>query len=125
MANKQNLRPFTSDQSREEAAKNGKKGGINSGVARREKANLKKLIQTWLESDSGVTDKNGEKLTGAEFMLKVAVKEMAKGNSKYWELLRDTSGQKPVEKVMVADVDSAVIDEIEREVLGDDEANDG
>lgn len=119
MANEQNLRPFTSDQSREEAVKNGKKGGINSGVARREKANLKKLIQTWLESDSGVTDKNGEKLTGAEFMLKVAIKEMAKGNSKYWELLRDTSGQKPVEKMMVAEVEQSVIDEVEKAVLGD------
>lgn len=35
MANEQNLRPFTSAQSREEAVKNGRVGGIASGRARR------------------------------------------------------------------------------------------
>ena len=33
--NEQNLTPFTSDQSHEEAVKNGRKGGIASGQARR------------------------------------------------------------------------------------------
>ncbi len=39
MANEQNLIPhqFTSEQSREEAAKNGRKGGVASGAARRAK----------------------------------------------------------------------------------------
>lgn len=37
MANEQNLIPFTSEQSREEAKKNGKKGGIASGASRRKK----------------------------------------------------------------------------------------
>ena len=35
MANEQNLIPFTSDQNREEAKRNGRKGGIASGAARR------------------------------------------------------------------------------------------
>lgn len=35
MANEQNLKPFTSDQNREEAAKAGRKGGKASGAARR------------------------------------------------------------------------------------------
>lgn len=43
MANEQNLVPFTSEQNREEAAKNGKKGGIASGKARRRKKSLKEL----------------------------------------------------------------------------------
>lgn len=46
MANPENLVPFTSDQSREEAAKNGKKGGIASGESRREK---KKRGEMWKE----------------------------------------------------------------------------
>lgn len=37
MGNPRNLVPFTSDQSHEEAVKNGKKGGVESGRARREK----------------------------------------------------------------------------------------
>ena len=49
---------------------------------------------------------------------KVAVREAAKGNPKFWEIIRDTAGQKPVEQIMVAEVDPAVIDEVEKAVLG-------
>lgn len=89
-----------------------RQGGIASGKARREKADLKKQLLLFLESDA-TTDKHGNPLTGAELMVKVAVKEMTKGNSKYWELIRDTAGFKPVDKVMVAEVEQNVIDEVE------------
>jgi hypothetical protein len=46
--NEQNLKPFTSEQSREEAVKNGKKGGKASGVARREKKALKTTLEMLL-----------------------------------------------------------------------------
>lgn len=45
MANEQNLKPFTSDQSREEAKKNGAKGGVASGIARKKKRALKETIE--------------------------------------------------------------------------------
>lgn len=45
MANEQNLKPFTSDQSREEAKKNGAKGGVASGIARKKKRALKDTIE--------------------------------------------------------------------------------
>ena len=45
MANEQNLKPFTSDQSREEAKKNGAKGGVASGIARKRKRALKDTIE--------------------------------------------------------------------------------
>lgn len=47
MANEQNLRVPSSD----EARKNGKKGGVASGVARRKKANLKKAFETILQAE--------------------------------------------------------------------------
>lgn len=114
MANEQNLRPGEYKLTVEEQ----KRGGIASGKARREKANLRALAQLWLETEV-TKDKNGEPMTGGQFMLAVAAKEIAKGNSKFWELMRDTAGQKPVDKVMIADVDPAVIDEVERAVLND------
>lgn len=43
MANEQNLKPFTTEQSREEAVKNGRKGGIASGEARRAKKTRREL----------------------------------------------------------------------------------
>ena len=119
MANEQNLRPGEYKLSQEEA----KKGGVNSGKARREKADLRKVIQTWLESQA-TTDKHGNPMTGAELMTAVAVKEMSKGSARHWELLRDTAGFKPVDKVMIADVDQSVIDQVEgmvREAAADDQ----
>ena len=50
MANREdNLIPFTSEQNREEAAKNGRKGGIASGKARREKAIMKATLEMLLD----------------------------------------------------------------------------
>ena len=111
---------FNSDQSREEAAENGRKGGIASGKARRERADLRRQLQIFLESDD-YSDKHGNKMTGAELMVKVAAKEMAKGNPKFWELIRDTAGFKPIDKIQIAEIDQADIDEVEAMVLGAEE----
>ena len=48
MANEKNLKPFTSEQSREKAVRNGKKGGIASGIAKREKKTFNDLAKTIL-----------------------------------------------------------------------------
>ena len=117
MANEQNLRPFdmlTESEQREIRVK----GGKASGEARRKRADLRKVIQLWLE-EQATTDKNGNPMTGAELMAMVAVKEMSRGSAKHWELLRDTAGYKPVDKVMVADVDPSVIAEVEEMVVGE------
>lgn len=111
MPNEQNLIPGAHPLTVDEASK----GGKRSGEVRREKADLRRVIQTWLESQA-TTDKNGNPMTGAELMAMVAVKEMSKGSARHWELLRDTAGFKPVDKVMIADVDQAVIDEVESAV---------
>lgn len=105
------------DRTPEERSEIAKKGNVASNAKRRENNSLRKALQVWLQSDSGVKDKNGEPLSGTQLMVAVAVKEMARGNPKYWELIRDTAGQKPVEQIMVAEVDPAVIDEIEKAVL--------
>lgn len=119
MANEQNLRPGEYKLTLEEQ----KKGGIASGKARREKADLRRQAQLWLESDV-TTDKHGQPMSGAQLMMAVAAREAAKGNPKFWELIRDTAGFKPVDKVMVADVDPAVIDDIER-IVNETEGADG
>lgn len=50
MANEQNLIP-ANKRSKSEARKNGSKGGIASGKARRKKANLKKAFETILQAE--------------------------------------------------------------------------
>lgn len=48
MANIDNLVPFTSDQSHEEAVENGRKGGLNSGKARRDKRDARERMKLLL-----------------------------------------------------------------------------
>lgn len=103
MANEQNLKPFTSDQSREEAAKNGQKGGIASGKARAEKRDLRKALEMLLEQT--FTDKKGNTKTGTQAVTERLFAEVMKGNVKAFEVLRDTVGQKPVEKVEQVNID--------------------
>ena len=84
MANEQNLINGAATQfgSGEEAAKNGKKGGINSGKARRRKADLRKIAQQVL--DGTYTDSNtGAQMTGEELVLNSIVANLHP-NSKHW-----------------------------------------
>ena len=112
MANEQNLRVPTSSEARE----NGKKGGIASGEARRVKKSLREAMQILMEAD--LTGKDGKTMTGTEAMAARAFQAALKGDWKAWELVRDTAGQKPVERVMVADVEPSVIAEVEAMVNG-------
>lgn len=115
MANEQNLVPFTSDQSREEAAKNGRAGGIASGEAKRARKSLREELLLLLSDD--VTDKKGNKIQAQAAMSAAILKQALTGNTKAFEIIRDTIGEKPVDKVMIAEVDQTVIDEVERAVL--------
>ena len=114
MANEQNLRPGEYHLSKEEA----KKGGIASGRARAEKRDLRKALELLLEQT--YTDKKGVTRTGAQAITEKLFSEVMKGNVRAFEVLRDTVGQKPVEKVMLAEVEQDVIDEVEKAVISND-----
>jgi len=114
LANEQNLRPSEYKLSQEEA----KKGGINSGKARRAKRDLRLALETMLEKD--YKDKKGNTLTGTEMITAKLFEQALKGNVKAFETIRSTVGQDPVQKVMVAEVEQDIIDEVERMVLGDE-----
>lgn len=62
MANEQNLIPFTSNQSREEAKKNGAKGGKKSGEVRRKRKAMKEQAEILLSLPFNIIDKNGNEL---------------------------------------------------------------
>ena len=64
--NEKNLKPFTSRQSREEAAKNGRKGGIKSGEARRRKREIKKALEERVNDI--YRDKEGHELEGIDVL---------------------------------------------------------
>ena len=100
MANEQNLKPFTSDQDREEAAKNGRKGGKASGEARRAKKTMKEMLDYLLEKEIE-NSRTGEKVTYREAMLIAAIKKAIKGDIKASQFVRDTAGEAPITKTEV------------------------
>lgn len=59
MANEENLIPFTSDQNREEAKKNGRKGGIKSGEVRRQRKAMKEQMELLLSLPFNLKDSKG------------------------------------------------------------------
>lgn len=118
MANEDNLKPLSTEKAREI----GSKGGINSGEARRRKRDIRLAMEALLEKQ--YKGKNGEILSGAEAIAIKQMEKALKGDAKAFELVRDSAGQKPVEKVMVAEVEQSVIDDVEKAVLNDTDTGD-
>lgn len=105
----------------EKAAKSGRKGGIASGEAKRKKKLLKECLDELLEKEW--ENRKGEKMIGSELISVAVFRKAMAGDLKAYELVRDTAGQKPVDKVMLAEVDQNTINEVEAMVLGGDDAN--
>lgn len=108
MANEANLKPyeFTSDQSREKAAENGRKGGIASGVAKRKKKAMREVLEELLvlplndldapEKVKSFLDfgKNKNVTIEQAVLMAQIVKAITKGDTKAAAFIRDTAGQK-------------------------------
>lgn len=113
MANEQNL--VKGDEAHTLTAEEASRGGKRSAEVRREKRELRKALEFLMEQD--ITDKKGNTKTGTEAMALAVFQKALKGDIKAFEVVRDTVGQKPIEKVQVAEVDQATIDEVERAVF--------
>ena len=109
----ENLRTLTTEEAREI----GKLGGAASVESRKQKKQIREYLQILLSSSVG-KNKDGEDIVGSEALAIRAFQSAIKGDWKAWELVRDTAGQKPIEKVMIADVDAGVVEQIESMVLG-------
>ena len=124
MPNASNLRPFGPNDGRtdEERRLICQKGGRASGKAKRRKKMLKECFEALLDiemEDDGDEDAK-QKYTGVELMAKRAFDAALAGDWKAWQLVRDTCGQKPSDKLIASEVDPAIIAEIERIVYEDD-----
>jgi len=109
--NPQNMRPV---RSKEEAKKLGSLGGKKSGETRRARKTLREELLALLA--------NGDTQNKMSLAL---IEEALNGNkagsvTKAFETIRDTIGEKPVEKIVVAEVDQSIIDEVEQIVNGQD-----
>ena len=104
MANEQNLKPLSTSKAREI----GKKGGKASGKKRREQKTFRELFNSFLNQktsnekikiqleDAGIKD---EDITNKTALMYSMVIQALKGDTKAFEIIRDTSGEQIVSKV--------------------------
>lgn len=117
MANEQNL--LKGDEKHTFTPEEHSKGGKASAEARRRKRDLRNALEMLLEKN--MTTKEGNQMTGTEAITAKLFEQALKGNVRAFETIRATVGQDPVQKIMVSEVDPAVIAEVEKAVLEDDE----
>ena len=107
MANEQNLRTPSTD----EARSMGKKGGIASGKARREKKMFRETLETILfmpmktgesmdvEKIQNFASIKGQNISVQEAIMIAQVQKAMKGDTRAAEYIRDTVGQKPTDNM--------------------------
>lgn len=96
MANEENLKRYGKEKpnpTSEEATKNGRKGGIASGEARRKSKQMKAVLEYLMEKE--LDRKDGGKGTTLEAICTAMVKEAMAGSVKATIFIRDTIGQMP------------------------------
>lgn len=104
-----NLIP-TNKRTKEEARRISSNGGKRSGEVRRARKTLREELLALL-SDGNTQNKISTAL----------IDEAMNGNVKAFETIRDTIGEKPVDKVMVAEVDQNIINEVEAMIKDEEE----
>lgn len=105
-----NPQNFDKVRTSEEARKRGRAGGIKSGEVRRQRKTFREELIALLSAGSTQKDIN----------LALIARALS-GDTKAYEVVRDTIGEKPVDKVMIAEVDQTVIDEVEAMINDDEE----
>lgn len=107
MANEQNLRPAEYKLTLEEQ----KKGGKRSGEVRRARKTLREELLALLSQD--IRTEDGGKVNTQVAMSTSIIKEALDGNTKAFEIIRDTIGEKPVDKVESVNIDMEYKDSVD------------
>ena len=131
MANEENLKPFTSEQSREKAVINGRRGGIASGKSKREKKAMKDTLSDLLsmplksgkaadvESIQSLASVKGKNITVHDAIMIAMLQKAMAGNVKAAEYIRDTIGEKPKNDMSVEIKKSEKLEDIFRQIGGE------
>lgn len=93
MAREDKLKPVRTKQ---EARERGRKGGLASGIARREKKTLRAALEVLLDRKL-----EGSSLTGREAVAVALFEKAMSGDVKAFQELRDTVGEKPVDAMQL------------------------
>lgn len=89
-------------QSGRKAVESGRKGGIASGKAKREKKTMKEMLDYLLEKEV-VNKSTGEKVSTLEAMMSAIVRKAISGHVESCKFVRSTIGQDPITKIQEID----------------------
>ena len=105
----------------ETAAIAGRKGAIKSAETKRARKTLRAELEALLETHPK-DPKTGEETEKSmqEAITLALVKRALKGDTKAYEVIRDTIGEKPTEKIALAEIDQDTIDAVEKMVMARD-----
>ena len=101
MAREDKLKPV---RTKEEASERGRKGAIASGIARREKKTFRATLELLLDRKL-----EGSSLTGREAVAVALFEKAMSGDVKAFQELRDTVGEKPVDKQELSGPDGEAV----------------
>ena len=107
MANGQNLRTLSPKEAREQ----GRKGGKASAAKRAERKTFREGLLLLLNEP--LKDKAGNPTTNTtqDAIIAALVKRAANGDTRAFEMIRDTIGEKPVQDVKVSTGDFSALDD--------------
>lgn len=113
----ENLVPMN-QRSKGEARSLGAKGGIASGVSRRRKRDMQNMLNAILDMPlkkgklqqiRNLSEVKGKNITAEQAMLLAMVNKALKGDVRAATWVRDTAGCKPVDRVEIDEVTTAVL----------------
>lgn len=111
--NEQNLRTLSTEEAREI----GRKGGIRSGEARRERKAIRVALEEVL---SMPCECDGQAMTGVEAIAVRTFQKAMDGDIRAIAFIRDTIGEMPSQRVEVEKISPETYAEVEALLLGDD-----
>ena len=107
MANEQNLRAPTTDEARERGRKGGKASAAKRAARKTFREGLLLLLNEPLKDKAGNLTTN----TTQDAIIAALVKRAATGDTRAFEMIRDTIGEKPVQDVKVSTGDFSALDD--------------
>jgi len=113
MANEQNLLPGGTYKFTDEDREKARKSRLENLSKRK---TFREVFDALLSRD--FKSQTGETVSGVEAIAMRVFQSAMEGNLESVKIIRDSVGEKPIEKVMVSDVDPEVIKEVEEAVLG-------
>ncbi len=113
----ENLRPV---RTKSEARERGRSGGIASGESRRARITLRAALEELLSMP--VKDEAGRetKETNQHAIAVALIQKAVAGDTKAFEIIRDTIGEKPAAQITLAQINQDAIDEVEKMVCDGD-----